>query len=107
MQSPPGYSSDADSVKRLKKSLYGLKQAGRKWYDTLVRALKKLGFRTTYADPGAFYARVKEPILILGVYVDHYIFTGSSTNLIALSRQKLNSGYPLTDSRPLHGLLGI
>src|SRR5260370_7152308 len=107
MQSPPGYSSDADSVKRLKKSLYGLKQAGRKWYDTLVRALKKLGFRTTYADPGVFYACIEEHILILAVYVDDCIFTGSSNKFIALYKQKLNSFYALTDLGPLHGLLGI
>ena len=107
MQSPPGYSSDADSVKRLKKSLYGLKQAGRKWYDTLVRALKKLGFRTTHADPGVFYARVHEHILILAVYVDDCIFTGSSNQLIASYKEKLNSCYALTDLGPLHWLLGI
>lgn len=35
MQAPPGYDSEGEQVKRLLKSLYGLKQAGRKWYDTL------------------------------------------------------------------------
>ena len=39
MQSSPGYDNDPKTVKRLQKSLYGLKQAGRKWYDTLVRTL--------------------------------------------------------------------
>ncbi len=107
MQSPPGYSSNADSVKWLKKLLYGLKQAGHKWYDTLVCALKKLGFCTTYANPGVFYTRVEEHILILAVYVDDCIFTGSSNKLIALYKQKLNSCYMLTDLGPLHWFLGI
>jgi len=40
MQFPPGYDTLKENmVKRLHKSLYGLKQAGRRWYDTLARAL--------------------------------------------------------------------
>ena len=107
MQSPPGYSSDANSIKQLQKSLYGLKQAGRKWYDTLVCALKKLGFRTTHANLGVFYTRVDKHILILAVYVNDCIFTGSSNQLIVSYKEKLNSCYMLTDLGPLHWLLGI
>jgi len=107
MQSPPGYSSDACSVKRLQKSLYGLKQAGCKWYDTLVQALASLGFHMTSADPGVFYACVGEHILILAVHVDNCVLTGSSNTLIATYKQKLNACYTLTDLGPLHWLLGI
>ncbi len=36
MHKPPGYETQGEhTVKRLHKLLYGLKQAGRKWYDTL------------------------------------------------------------------------
>jgi hypothetical protein len=94
-------------VKRLKKSLYGLKQAGRKWYDTLVRALTSLNFHITHTDPGVFYARIGEDILILAVHVDDCILTGSSSELITLYKQKLNDCYALTDLGPVHWLLGI
>ena len=41
MQSPLGYQEDTGTIR---KSLYGLKQARHKWYDTLSRALANLGF---------------------------------------------------------------
>ena len=109
MQAPPGSSTTTEgtSVKRLKKSLYGLKQAGRRWYDTLSRALADLGFRTTQADPGVFLARVKEHVLILAIHVDDCIFTGDSAKLIAEFKNKLNKIYALTDLGPVHWLLGI
>jgi len=107
MYSPPGYDSDGSTVKRLRKSLYGLKQAGRKWYDTLSRALANLGFSVSQADPGVFCARVGEHVLILAVHVDDCIFTGSSNDLIAQYKQKINACYALTDLGPAHWLLGI
>ena len=107
MQSPPGYDSDTRTMKRLKKSLYGLKQAGCKWYDTLVRALMSLDFHVTHADPGVFYAHIGKEVLILAVHVDDCILTGSSSELITLYKQKLNNCYALTDLGPVHWFLGI
>lgn len=40
---------------KLQACLYGLKQAGRRWYDTLREILSKLGFTWTNADHGVFY----------------------------------------------------
>ena len=108
MQSLPGYDSPGlTSVKRLHKSLYGLKQAGRRWYDTLARALADLGFRITQADPGVFYARVKDHCLILAIHVDDCVLTRDSAELIAEYKIKLNDCYALTDLGPVHWLLGI
>ena len=107
MQAPPGYNSDPRVIKCLLKSLYGLKQAGRHWYDTLVHALKSLGFTISIADPGVFIARISRQILILAVHVDDCILTGSSMYLITEYKQKLNSCYALTNLGPVHWLLGI
>jgi len=107
MQSPPGYSNDVSTIKRLLKSLYRLKQAGHKWYDTLVRALNGLDFHITYADPRVFFVHIGKHILILVVHVDDCMFTGSSMKLIMQYKQKLNAYYALTDLGPVHWLLGI
>ena len=108
MQAPPGYDKgETGSVKRLHKSLYGLKQAGRKWYDALCRALADLGFHVSHADPGVFHAHVEGHALILAVHVDDCIMTGSSGDLIMRYKREFHSRYALTDLGPVHWLLGI
>jgi Reverse transcriptase (RNA-dependent DNA polymerase) len=74
---------------------------------TLVHALMSLGFQTTCANLGVFYACIDEHILILAIHVNDCIFTGSSNKLIALYKKKLNACYALTDLEPLYWLLGI
>jgi hypothetical protein len=45
MKQPEGFvQKNSDWVLRLQKSLYGLKQAGRVWIETLHKALKSMGF---------------------------------------------------------------
>ena len=108
MEEPPGYETRGGGhVKRLKKSLYGLKQAGRKWYEALVGALVPMGFRMSSADMGVFTKRISTDILILAVHVDDCILTGSSKALIDEYKKKINDHYQLTDLGPVHWLLGI
>src|SRR6266850_2420191 len=77
MQAPSEYEGQGEhSIKRLKKLLYGLKQARQKWYDALSCALVDLGFHTSQADPGVFYMQYGEHILILIIHIDNCIFTG-------------------------------
>lgn len=108
MQEPLSYETQGEQlVKWLHKSLYGLKQVGRKWYEALSHALADLGFCTSTADPGVFLANVNKDILILAIYVDNCILTGSSPKLIAKYKDKFNAHYTLTDLRPIHWFLGI
>ena len=108
MEEPPGYqTSGGGYVKRLQKSLYGLKQAGRKWYDALSAVLTQLGFRVSNADLGVFTARIGDDILILAVHVDDCILTGSNKALIDEYKKKLHDQYSLTDLGPVDWLLGI
>ncbi len=108
MHKPPRYETQGEHVvKRLHKSLYGLKQARRKWYDTLTRSLADLGFCISYADPGVFLAKLGCHTLILAIHVDDCILTGSSPELISQYKVKLNNCYALTNLGPVHWLLGI
>ncbi|OWZ02767.1 Gag-pol Polyprotein [Phytophthora megakarya] len=44
MEQPEGYEDGTDRVCRLRKSLYGLKQASKVWNGTLHKILVKIGF---------------------------------------------------------------
>jgi hypothetical protein len=96
MQLPLGYKGQKDTVKRLRKSLYELKQAGQKWYNALCHALVDLGFYVTHADLAIFYNKIKEHTLILIIHVDDCMFTGSSAKLISEYKEKFNACYVFT-----------
>ena len=50
---PPGViinCNGEDMVLKLKKNVYGLKDAGRTWWEHLLEGLEKMGFRQCQAD---------------------------------------------------------
>jgi hypothetical protein len=60
MQQPPGYHAPNSPrlVCRLRKTLYGLKQSGRRWYQKLVDImLTHLGFQRCDVDQAVFFRR--------------------------------------------------
>jgi len=68
-----------EKVLLLKKSLYGLRQAGRRWHVKLSEVLKTFGLTQSSCDPCLFYLGRGEDILIVVVYVDD-ILVASRTN---------------------------
>lgn len=70
MQQPPGYEEGGAAVAcKLRKALYGLRQAPRAWYTKLKAELEQLGFTASVADPGLYIKPGKHMVYVL-VYVD-------------------------------------
>jgi hypothetical protein len=67
---------------RLKKSLYGLKQAGRLWSQLLHVKLVELGFTRCITDMCLYYKRDGNDMAIVGVYVDDLLVTASKPDLV-------------------------
>ncbi|GKD78834.1 retrovirus-related pol polyprotein from transposon TNT 1-94, partial [Tanacetum coccineum] len=55
-----------NKVYRLKKALFGLKQASRSWYDELSNFLVSKGFSKGSIDPTLFITKNGEDILLVG-----------------------------------------
>ena len=64
-------------VCRLKKSLYGLKQLPRTWYDIIDSFLSSLGFTNSKVDSNLYY-KVEDgnPVMLL-LYVDDLFVIGT------------------------------
>jgi hypothetical protein len=63
---------------RFKKALYDLRQAPRAWNSKLDNTLKKMGFTQSEHEHAMYRRSSGDNILLVGVYVDDLVITGSS-----------------------------
>ncbi|CAI7864614.1 unnamed protein product [Closterium sp. NIES-54] len=70
MTEPSGYEDGTGRVCKLKKSIYGLKQAIRCWYQKLTAVLEEMGFRTSSCDESLFLKGEGEKLVLFLVYMD-------------------------------------
>ncbi|CAL1381785.1 unnamed protein product [Linum trigynum] len=106
MELPPGLrelSHLQGKVCRLKKSLYGLKQASRQWYLKLTEFLTKLGFQQSYED----YSVFKTSTVVLVIYVDDIIVAGPNLEDIQSVKTQLQKGFKVKDLGNLKYFLGL
>lgn len=74
----------------LKKSLYGLRQAGRLWSKLLHSKLVEAGFTRSVTDMCLYYKREGEEMTIVGVYVDDLLVTASKVELVNAFFRSMN-----------------
>lgn len=81
---PPGYEEKkkAQMVLKLRKALYGLRQAPRAWNSKLDRSLTSLGFKRISLEHAVYKRSIGESMILVGVYVDDLIVTGSDDHEI-------------------------
>eukprot|EP00253_Pinus_taeda_P028608 PITA_28608 len=106
---PPGYEIEGkeDKVYRLKKALYGLKQAPHAWYNRIDAYLLENGFNKCDGEPTLYIKESEDKILIVILYVDDLIFTGSDDFHIVDFKQVMKSEFEMTDLGLLRHFLGI
>lgn len=108
MRQPPGTAAPGDEhlVCLLKKSLYGLKQAGRAWYQTYRGAMTTLGMTRSEADHACFWQHQGESLAMVGTIVDDMLVTGTP-DLVEKFRAGIKGHFTVTDSGEVAWLLGI
>ncbi|CAN6713955.1 unnamed protein product [Malus baccata var. baccata] len=84
MMQPQGFVDPTypNHVCRLVKSLYGLKQAPRAWNSKFTSFLPALGFQPALSDSSLFVKVDDGDVILLLLYVDDIILTGSSSHKI-------------------------
>lgn len=106
---PEGFvvSGNEHKVYRLNKALYGLRQAPRAWNVRLDKTLKELGFVRCPQEQAVYKLQRTEAVLIVGVYVDDLIVTGSSEKQIEVFKQQMSKAFEMSDLGKLSYYLGI
>ena len=111
MKHPPGY-KDPDAgtrVLRLVKTLYGLKQSGRRWYQKLSSIFVSLGFKQCAVDQAVYFkvVKLKGELIVVVVHVDDCTIVASTIRLIEELKAGLRKHVEVTDLGELHWMLGI
>ena len=108
MKLPPGFKgNDNTKVCRLRKSLYGLRQALRQWFAKLSSKLCEYGFIWSYADYSLFTYRKGDIFMSVLVYVDDIVLAGNNTVTCIHFKHYLNTCFSIKDLGHLKYFLGI
>ncbi|RVX07454.1 Retrovirus-related Pol polyprotein from transposon TNT 1-94 [Vitis vinifera] len=110
MDIPPGFeeSMAKNQVCKLQKSLYGLKQSPRAWFDRFTKAVLKLGYKQGQADHTLFVKKSHAgKMAILIVYVDDIILSGNDMEELQNLKKYLSEEFEVKDLGNLKYFLGM
>lgn len=104
----PGYSSSLpNAVCRLKKSLYGLRQASRQWNIKFTQSVLQYGFTQSQHDHTLFTLQNSTTFMVLLVYVDDIIVISPDLVCIDALEANLNSTFKIKDLGTIRYFLGL
>lgn len=109
MEQPLGFIAQGESGKvcKLKKSLYGLKQSPRAWFGRFSSAVVKFGMQRSACAHTVFYKHTSYGCVLLIVYVDDIVITGSDAGGIDALKSFLKDEFHTKDLGILKYFLGI
>jgi hypothetical protein len=93
---------------KLKKTLYGLADSPRQFYNHISETLMRNGFCKTVSDPCVFIKRTSDTkFIIVVVYVDDLLLASTDQESIDELKQQLQVEYTLTEAPSLESFIGI
>ena len=110
MSQPKGFAMKGHEHKvcKLVKSLYGLKQALRAWYEKLTEHLLKLNFKHyDLNDATLFVKKVNKTVVYLVVYLDDLLMTRNNESYISSIKKELRKSFEMTHLGYVQYYLGI
>lgn len=109
MNVPEGVSSHGDSVCKLNKSIYGLKQAARCWFEVFEKALTEKGFQSSSVDRCIYIldrGDINKNIYVV-LYVDDLVIATANVNTMNNFKRYLMNKFSMTDLKDIKLFLGI
>ncbi|KAF5451224.1 hypothetical protein F2P56_026344 [Juglans regia] len=108
MKIPPGYLIKVkDKVCKLKRSLYGLKQASRQCYAKFSSSLISFGFIQSRANYSLFTKQVGLSFIALLAYVDDIVVAPNYSQAVLDLKQFLDTKFKIKDLGSLKYFLGL
>ncbi|GJZ77189.1 retrovirus-related pol polyprotein from transposon TNT 1-94 [Tanacetum coccineum] len=100
---PPGFIDFAkpNHVYRIKKALYGIKQAPKAWYDRLKAFLIKHDYTIGMVDNTLFTKKKNSNLINVQIYVDDIIFGSTYQELCDDFTKIMHDEFEIEDSKPM------
>ncbi|UYV66146.1 hypothetical protein LAZ67_4000486 [Cordylochernes scorpioides] len=93
-------------VCKLKKAIYGLKQAGMTWHAKLDSVLKEMGLEQMKTD-NCVYIKHHEGILLVAIYVDDLIIAAEREDTLISFKESMKKIFKIKDLGKINYCLGI
>ena len=114
MRQPDGYidNDKPNHVCKLKKSIYGLKQAACCWNSVIDSHLKSNGYKNSGADPCVYIKLVRQSngridFVILAIWVEDILMFSNNTDMLTDEKVSLGSRFKVEDLGEMHYILGM
>ncbi|KAJ0539592.1 putative RNA-directed DNA polymerase [Helianthus annuus] len=109
MKQPEGFKPEGQEylVYKLKKSIYGLKQASRQWYLKFDEVMKRQGFMKNQVDQCTYLKMSGSNFTILVLYVDDILLASNSLDMLHESKRLLSHNFDMNDLGDASYVIGI
>ena len=109
MTQPEGFISEKGNnlVCKLKKSIYGLKQASRQWYMKFHNIITSFGFEENIVDQCIYIKVSGSKFMFLVLYVDDILLASNNLGLIRETKRFLSQNFDMKDIGEASYVLGI
>jgi hypothetical protein len=99
MKQPEGFvvKGKKELVCKMKKSLYGLKQSPRMWYQKFDTYMLGLGFTRSKEDHCVYFKLIGDHLIYLVLYVDDMLLIGNNKEIIQDVKTQLSSKFDMKD----------
>nr|GEV29349.1 retrotransposon protein, putative, Ty1-copia subclass [Tanacetum cinerariifolium] len=99
MEQPEGFVNKKypNRVCKLKRSIYGLKQASRQWNKRFDDEIKKIGFTQNCDEPCVYLKASGSNITFLILYVDHILIMGNNIPMLQSVKSYLGRCFAMKD----------
>ena len=99
MEQPPRFVAQGEigKVCRLRKSLYGLKQSPRAWFGKFSQEIETFGMQKSKSNHSIFYKNSNSGLILLVLYVDDIVITGSDSKGILSLKSFLHNQFHIKD----------
>jgi Reverse transcriptase (RNA-dependent DNA polymerase) len=106
MNLPPGFRKP-NVIWKLKKGLYGLKQASREWYKKIRTEFEALDFKRCQTDHGIFHLSKNGTRVIIAIYVDDLLILSNSSTAVDQVKSDLKKKFDMTNLGEARWILGM